>query len=111
MRKILERTVSAVEQIPRHPEVDQENPTALEPNDEILAAPLDGCDSFSFELGRHFGRVVGTYEPRIVDGNAIEAPPEQCGLELRADAFDLRQLRHAVSVVVRVCLAARPTAS
>ena len=49
-----------VQKRPRHPEVNQENTTALEPNNQILAAPLQGCDALAGELGRHLGRIFGS---------------------------------------------------
>src|SRR5437763_12938445 len=100
MRIVLERGARAVQKVSRHPEVDQENSTALESNNEILAAPLDGRHALPFELGRHLGRVVRTDEAGVVDGDALEASTYESRLELPADALDLRQLRHAASVVV-----------
>ena len=100
MRIVRERSVRRVQEAPRHPEVDQENPTALEPNNQILAATLDRCDALAFQLGRHLGRLVRTHEARIVDAHLLEAPTDERRLELPADALDLRQLRHAASVVV-----------
>ena len=90
MRQILERVARAVQQVPRHPEVDQENSTALEPNNEILAAPLHGRDAFSLELRCHLHRVVGTDEARVVDGDAVEATTDERGFELPPNALDLR---------------------
>ena len=87
-------TARRMQKAPRHSEVDQENPTALEPNNQILAAPLDSGDTLPFELGRHLGRVVRTDEARVVDPHVIEAPTGERRLELLADALDLRQLRH-----------------
>src|SRR3989442_3361590 len=84
----------------RHPEVDQENTPALEPNNQILAAPLDGRDPLTLQFGRHLGRLVWAHEARVVDAHPVEAPPDERRLELPADALDLRQLRHAASVVV-----------
>jgi len=70
--------------------VDQENSTALEPNNEILAAPLDGPYAFSLELGCHLDRVVGTDEARVVDGDAVEATTDERRFELPPNALDLR---------------------
>ncbi len=89
-----------MQQAPRHPEVDQENATSLEPNNQILAATLDRCDALALELGRHLGRLVRTHEARIVDAHLLEAPTDEHRLELPPDALDLRQLRHAASLVV-----------
>src|SRR3954471_15079727 len=93
----------------RHPEVDQENATALEPNNEILASPLDSRGALAFELGCHLGRLVRTDQSRIVDRHALQASADKRGLELPADALDLRQLRHRASVVARRRRAERPT--
>jgi hypothetical protein len=70
--------------------VDQENSTTLEPNNEILAAPVDGCDAFPLELRRDFGWVVGANEAPVVDGDFLEATTCERGLELPAYALDLR---------------------
>src|SRR5436305_14879924 len=95
MRVVRERPTRSAQEAPRHPEVDQENATALEPNNQILAAPLDGRDALTFQLGRHLGRLVWPHETRVVDAHPLEATPDECRLELPADAFDLRELRHA----------------
>src|SRR6266700_417221 len=99
MRVVRERLVRSAQKTSRHPEMDQENPTALEPNNQILAPSLDSSDALPFQLGRHLGRLVGTHEARVVDAHALEATTYQHGLELPADTFDLRQLRHGTSVV------------
>src|SRR5215469_5790119 len=95
MRVVRERPVRSAEKAPRHPEVDQENTTALEPDNQILAASLDRGDSLAFQFGCHLGRLVRAHEPRVVDLYTLEAPPHERGLELPADGLDLRQFRHA----------------
>jgi hypothetical protein len=40
--------------------VDQENATALEPNNQIFAAPIDGGDTLALQLGCHRGGLAGT---------------------------------------------------
>jgi hypothetical protein len=80
--------------------VNQESSAALEPNNQILAAPLDRRDPLPLQLGCHLGRLVWAHEARVVDAHPLEAPPDERGLELPADALDLRQLRHVASVVV-----------
>src|ERR1700755_1387712 len=94
MRVVLERAAGRMQKASRHPEVDQENATALEPNNQILAAPPKLRDALALQLGRHLGRFIGTNEPGIVDSHVLEASADECGLELPADALDLRQLRH-----------------
>src|SRR4029079_16266472 len=100
MRIVRQQPVRSAQEAPRHPEVNQENPAALEPNNQILAAPLDSRDVLPFQLGRHLGRLVGPHEAMVLDGYALEAPPDERGLELPADGLDLRQLRHAISVAL-----------
>jgi hypothetical protein len=81
-------------QAPRHAEVDQENATRLEPDNQILAATLDGGDPLALQLGRHLGRVVGTHEARVVDLDALEAAAREDGFQAHADGLDLGQLGH-----------------
>src|ERR1700751_5590593 len=102
---VRERAALRTQEASRHPEVDQENTTALEANNQILATPLDRRDTFSLELGRHLGRVVRTHEACVVDGDALEAAAHEHRLELPTDALDLRQFRHPASVVLRLALA------
>ena len=47
-----------VAQRPRHPEVNQESTTRLEPNNQILAATLHRSDALADELRRNLVRVV-----------------------------------------------------
>src|SRR4029078_9844262 len=99
MRIVRERPARSAQEAPRHPEVDQENTAALEPNNQILAAAADGRDVFPFELGCHLGGLVRAHEARIVNAHPLEAPADERGLELSANALDLRQLRHTASVI------------
>src|SRR5436305_7341562 len=94
MRVVRERPVRDAQKAPRHPEVDQENATALEPDDQILATALDGRDALGFQLGGHLGRLVRAYETWVIDPHPLEATPDEHRLELPADGLDLRQLRH-----------------
>jgi len=100
MRIVGERPVWSAQKASRHPEVDQENPTALEPNNQILATPLDRCDALPFQLRGHLGRFVRAHEAGVVDAHTVETTTDEHGLELPPDALDLRQLRHAASLVV-----------
>src|SRR4029079_6044414 len=110
MRIVRERPTRSAQEAPRHPEVDQENTTALEPKNQILAAALYGHDVFPFELGRHLGGLVRAHEARVVDAHPLEAPADERGLELPANALYLRQLRHIASVIVSPSATGRPTA-
>src|SRR5436305_10808074 len=98
MRIVGERPVRRAQKASRHPEVDQENTTALEPNNQILATPLDSLDALPFQLCRHLGGLVRSHQSGVVDSHSVEAAPDEHGLELPANALDLRQLRHAASV-------------
>jgi hypothetical protein len=82
----------------RHPEVDQERATAVEPKNQILAAPLDGGDGLALELGSDLERLERADEPRVEDVDVLEAPPDERGLELAANRLDLGQLGHTASV-------------
>jgi hypothetical protein len=70
--------------------VNQEKATAFEPNNEILAAAIDGHDTLAFELGRYLCRVIRTDKTRVVDGDALEAAADEPRLELPPDALDFR---------------------
>src|SRR5437764_8045005 len=97
MRVLLE-PVADVPQAPRHPEVNQENATALEPNNQILAASLDGDDALALQLGRDLERLERPHQPRVEDLDALKSPPDERGLELASDRLDLGQLGHGPSV-------------
>jgi hypothetical protein len=103
VRIVRERSARCVENAPRHPEVNQENATSLEPNNQILAAAPDFRDALALELGRHLGGLERTHEPRIVDPDAVEAPSDEDGLEPAADGLDLGKLRHGYAGVTIGC--------
>jgi hypothetical protein len=85
-------------QAPRHPEVNQENATTLEPDNQILAAPLHGGHALALQLGRDLERLERPHQPRVEDLHLLEAPPHEQRLELAADRLDLGQLGHERSV-------------
>jgi hypothetical protein len=89
-----------VQQIPRHSEVDQENPTGLETDNQILASAIDGGDSLSFQLDGHTGGVERAGQARIEDLDALKAPAHERRLESCANGLDLRELGHVPSVAV-----------
>ena len=94
MRIVIEAPARRVTKAPRHPEVNQENPTALEPDNQILAATLQRGHAFAFELGRDRIGLVGPHEPCIADLDALEHAPLECGCEQPAHRLDLGQLGH-----------------
>jgi len=89
VRIVFPHSVPPVPEAPRHPEVNQENPTALEPKNQILAASVDFRDALALQLGCHRDRLEWTDEPRVVDLNALEPPPDQERFELSPDGLDL----------------------
>src|SRR5215217_509799 len=91
MRDIDGRSRRRVQKVPRHPEVDQENATALEPNNQILAAPLERFDALADELGRDVGRVLWPRQPLVFDLDVLEAA---------ANRLDLGQLGHRRSLAM-----------
>jgi hypothetical protein len=78
--------------------VNQESPTGLEPNNQILAATLEGFDAFTFELGGDRGRLERPDEARIIDLDALEPTADQVRLERETNRLDLGQLGHQAIV-------------
>src|SRR5215207_1154195 len=81
MRIALGRSVALVSHRPRHAEVDQEHTTGFEPNNQILAAWLDG-----------------PRRARIEDLDTVEPPADEDGLEANSNRLDLGQLGHGASL-------------
>src|SRR5438874_7499941 len=94
MTIVVQGAAQRVAQAPRHSEVNQESATRLEPDNQILASTLDGADAFALEFGGDSLRLERPYEPRIVDLDAVESPPDQVWLEHETDRLDLGQLGH-----------------
>ena len=106
MRIVGRRSGASVPQRPRHPEVNQESASRLEPNDQILAATADRRDTLALEAARDRSRIVGPRQPRIRHLDALEAPPFEQRCELAPDGLDLGQLGHGDTLVVRLPLLA-----
>jgi hypothetical protein len=83
------RTSVSVQQLSSHPEVNQENTTAFEPNNQILAAAIKRHDALSLELGGHSGGVVRPGETRVEDLDLLETAADEPRLEPCADGLDL----------------------
>ena len=90
----LERVAVRMEQLTRHPEVNQENTTTFEPKNQILAAAVERRDPLSLELGGHSGGIVGPGEAWVEDLDVLETPAYELGLEPCPDGLDLWKLRH-----------------
>jgi hypothetical protein len=82
--------------------VNQENPTALEPNNQILAATVQRSDALAGELGRHLGRILGARQAWVGDVDVLEAAPDEHRLETAPDRLDLGQLGHRPSLAMTV---------
>ena len=93
MRDVWRLPRRVVTRAPRHPEVHQENATALEPDNQILAAPLHRGDPLAGQLGRYLGGLVPADEPRVVDVDVLEGASHKDGSSPGAPV-DLGQLGH-----------------
>ena len=87
--------------------MDQESPTRLEPNNQILAAAIDRGDAYALQLGRDHDWVERTRQPRVGDLDTLEAAPGELRLEPATDGLDFRELGHRTSVIRGSLLAAR----
>jgi hypothetical protein len=92
------RPVGGGEERPRHPEVNQERTTRLEPNNQILAATIDQRDALAIELMCDLERVERTCQPWIGDPNGLEDPAFEDGRQPPANRLDLGQLGHVRTV-------------
>src|SRR5215207_884436 len=98
MRIVLGRSVALVSHRPRHAEVDQKHTIGFEPNNQILAAPLEGCDGLSLEFCCDLAGLHGPGHAWIENLDAVEAPTDEEGLETNANRLDLGQLGHGASL-------------
>ena len=73
---------------PRHAEVDQEHTIGFEPDNQILAAPLDGRDGLSLQLRRDLAWLDGARHARIEDLDTVELPADEDGLEANSNRLD-----------------------
>ena len=96
--RVVVEPVGAVPEAAGHPQVDEQHTIGLEPDDQILAAPLDRRDALSLELGCDSVGLVGPHEPRVGDLDAVEPPAREDGLQPAANGLDLGQLGHASSL-------------
>ena len=79
---------------PRHPEVNQENETAFEPDNYILATSIDGRDTLALELSRHLPGIERTSQPFVEDLDRDERPAGEDRRQLGLDRLDLGQFGH-----------------
>jgi hypothetical protein len=69
--------------------VNQENATAFEPNNYILATAIESHHAFAFELRRGLGGVKRPGQTRIGDLDAFEPAAQQERFEAPSDGLDL----------------------
>src|SRR5918992_4323647 len=98
MRIDRQRSRLGVTQVSRHPEVNQESATGLEPNNQILAAAFQGTDAFALELCGHRSRLEWSDETMVVDLDSFEATPYEMRFQLEANCLHLGQLGHQAIV-------------
>jgi len=89
-----------VSEAPRHPEVNQETATALEPKNQILAATIELGDPLADQLGLDEPRVVRSRQPWVGDLHRLESPSRDDRLEPATNRLDLGQLGHPARVAV-----------
>src|SRR5581483_2285869 len=93
-----ELPTASEEEATRHPEVNQEYATALEPNNQILAAPVDRRDALPGERGGHGLRLERTREALVEDRHVAERASQKLRLEAAPDCLDLGKLGHGTSL-------------
>jgi hypothetical protein len=93
------RSAPDVQKVPRHPEVNQESPTSLEPDNQILAAAIDGFDALALQFGCDLDPVERARQPRIVDLDTLKGAAHEHRLEPATDGLDFWKLRHRTRVV------------
>jgi len=89
VRIVGQRSSRRMPKASRHPQVNQQSASGLEPNDQILAATLERSHLLAFELGGDSDGLERTHEARIVDLDAVEPPPDEVRLELSSSRLDL----------------------
>jgi hypothetical protein len=96
-RKLDRPAARHVTQRPRHPEVYQENATAFESNNQILAATVERRDALTLKFTADLERVERPHDARVADLDVRERPPDERRLESAADGLDLGKFGHAAT--------------
>src|SRR3954466_13969314 len=73
---IAQQAALGVSKAARHPEVNQESAPGLEPNDQILSAPVDEPHAFPLELCCDGRRLDVDGQPRVEDVHPFERPAD-----------------------------------
>jgi hypothetical protein len=74
--------------------LDEQNLSACEPDDQVLAPPIDCVDAFAGQLRCDPRRLVRPRQTRIVDPRRRDPPPLETGREPPSLGLDLGKLRH-----------------
>jgi hypothetical protein len=74
--------------------VNQENQTALEPHNQILATAANCGHALAREFRSHLCGIERTRQPRIEDLDMLEPTPDELGLEACPHRLYLGQLGH-----------------
>jgi hypothetical protein len=82
------------QEAPRHPEVNQQNQTAFEPDNYILASSIDGRDLLAFELSGDLPGIEGTRQAFVENLDRDELPAGEDRRQLGPDRLDFGQLGH-----------------
>jgi hypothetical protein len=69
--------------------VNQEATTAFEPNNQILAAPLERRDALALQLGRDRPGIERPGQAGVGDLDAVEAAADEGRFEAEANRLDL----------------------
>jgi hypothetical protein len=80
--------------------VDQESPTSLEPNDQILAATVHRYDPFAREFARHVVGIERSRQPRVEDPDLRQLAPLERRRKPQPNRLDLGQLWHDRTVAM-----------
>src|SRR5207342_3050542 len=95
--------LGAVVKPARHPQVDDERPARVEPEEQVLAAPAHAGERLAEKLGADDDRVLRRGEAAVHDVGLLDGPPAKQRVEAAPDGFDLRQLRHGPDSSYRHC--------
>jgi hypothetical protein len=79
-----------VEQLPAHPEVDHENASAREPEEHVLAAPVESVDALPRQVAGEHLRFRVADDARKAEVDRLDGPADEERPEVGRDRLDLR---------------------
>jgi hypothetical protein len=98
VRVLGELPVGRVAERAGHAQVDDERPSAREPPEQVLAAPLERHDPLADERARDEAGVDRPGETRVDDLGPLDRGALEHGRQPAADRLDLGKLRHPAIV-------------